>query len=136
MPGIFYRSRDGLSNFETGPQRFEPDMRHAAMLVRDQRLLVFWTRAGDTPERIWPSTLDLRGDWREWPETEPVEILRPELPWEGSDLPLEPSVRSSVTGVVNQLRDPAIHCESDSTHLLYVGGGKSAIGIAELDIDA
>jgi len=135
MPGIFYRSRDGLTDFETGPRRFEPDMRHAAVLVRKEQLLVFWTRVGDTPERIWLSTLDLRSDWSEWRESEPTEILRPELPWEGAERPLEPSVRSSVTGPANQLRDPAIHCEGDSVHLLYVGGGESAIGISELELD-
>jgi hypothetical protein len=68
-----------ISNFEKGPQRFLPDMNHAALLVHNQRLLVSWTRAGDTPERIYLSSIGLRDDWSEWRESEPVETLRPAL---------------------------------------------------------
>ena len=43
MPGVFYRSPNGLSGFEQGPTLFNPNMRHAGMMVMGDRLLVFWT---------------------------------------------------------------------------------------------
>lgn len=132
MPGIFYRSADGLSGFEAGPTLFNPDMRHSAVLVRGHELLVFWTRVGDVPERILLSRIDLRGPWEDWQASEPMEVLRPEREWEGADAPLEPSVRSVAYGRVNQLRDPAIFEEDGRTYLLYAVAGESGIGIAEL----
>ena len=44
-------------------------------------------------------------------------MLRPEFDWEGADAPLEPSVRSTAYGQVNQLRDPAIYEENGRRHL-------------------
>ncbi len=87
---------------------------------------------GHTPERILHSTIDLSGDWRNWKETDAIEILRPETDWEGADAPLEPSVRSVAYGHVNQLRDPAIYIEDDDVYLLYAVAGESGIAIAKL----
>ncbi|MCY3621339.1 MAG: hypothetical protein OXH68_06460 [Gammaproteobacteria bacterium] len=132
MPGQFYRSRDPLGGFEEGPRLFDPDMRHAAVMLRGDTLYVFWTQVGDTPERILLSTIDLRGDWMDWTESEPVEVLRPERSWEGADAPLEPSVRSVAYGMVNQLRDPALFEEGDDVYLLYAVAGESGIAIARV----
>jgi hypothetical protein len=132
MPGIFYRSQDGLSSFEEGPRLFNKNMRHSALLKRDDRLYVFWTQVGDVPERILLSMIDLTDDWTTWQETAPVEVLRPEFDWEGANAPLEPSVRSVAYGHVNQLRDPAIFEENGRTYLLYAVAGESGIAIAEV----
>lgn len=132
MPGIFYRSADGLSDFESGPTLFDRDMRHNAVLVRGHELLVFWTRVGDVPERVLLSRIDLRAPWTQWLASDPVEVLRPERDWEGADAPLAASVRSVAYGHVNQLRDPAIFVENGCTYLLYAVAGESGIGIAEL----
>ena len=78
MPGRLYRSADGLHGFEEGPLLFNPNMRHNAAWKHGDTLWVFWTKVGDAPERILLSTIDLAGDWMEWRETEPVEVLRPE----------------------------------------------------------
>ena len=78
------------------------------------------------------SVIDLRDDWLNWRETEPIEVLRPERVWEGSDAPLKPSVRSVAYGRVNQLRDPAIFSEEKDIYLLYSVAGESGIGIARL----
>lgn len=112
MPGIFYRSKDGVTGFEKGPRLFNENMRHAALLVTDEHLLVFWTQVGDAPERILLSTIDISDDWATWKESQPVEVLRPTHNWEGADLPITPSVRSSVNTPVNQLRDPCIFQEN------------------------
>jgi len=66
-----------------------------------------------------------------------VEVLRPEFAWEGADAPLEPSVRSTAYGHVNQLRDPTIFEDADSgrVFLLYAVAGESGIAIAEVHVD-
>lgn len=132
MPGQFYRSKDPLSGFEEGPRLFNPDMRHAALLKRGSTLYVFWTQVGHVPERILVSTIDLAADWMRWSESSPVELLRPQHPWEGADAPLEPSRRSTAYGHVNQLRDPAVYVEQGRTFLLYAVAGESGIAIAEV----
>jgi hypothetical protein len=135
MPGQFYRSRDPLSGFTEGPMLFEKDMRHSAVLVRDDTLLVFWTRVGDVPERIQLSRVDLTKPWMQWQAGNPQEVLRPEREWEGATAPLVPSVRSVAYGEVNQLRDPAIFVEEGRTYLLYAVAGESGISIAQLYFD-
>lgn len=132
MPGQFYRSRDGLSGFETGPTLFEANMRHAALLRRGDTLYVFWTRVGDAPEVIMMSTIPLSQDWMTWNESAPVEVLRPERDWEGANAPRIASVRSTAYGRVNQLRDPAIYEENGRIYLLYAIAGESGIALAEL----
>ena len=132
MPGQFLRSRDGLRGFAAGPLLFNADMRHAAVLKREDRLFVFWTQVGHAPERILLSVIDLTEDWMDWRESEAVEVLRPEREWEGGDERLEPSVRSVAYGPVNQLRDPAVFVENGRTFLLYAVAGERGIGIAEV----
>ncbi len=133
MPGQFYRSADGLTNFEEGPRLFVPNMRHSALIARGNTLYVFWTRVGDAPEKILLSTIDISGDWSAWRESPEVEVLRPEFEWEGADAPIEPSVRSTAYGQVNQLRDPAIYVEGDEVYLLYAVAGESGIALARVE---
>jgi hypothetical protein len=102
MPGIFYRSKDGLHDFEPGPTLFNPEIRHSAVIKRGDELWVFWTQVGHAPERILLSRIGLSGDWTRWREGPPTEILRPERDWEGADAPLVPSIRSTAYGQVNQ----------------------------------
>ena len=135
MPGVFYRSRDGLTGFEQGPQLFTPDMRHSAILRRGNRLFVFFTQRRDAPERVLVSTIDLTGDWMGWRESPRVEVLRPARPWEGVDLPVEPSRGGSIDVPVNQLRDPAIFEENGRVYLLYAIAGERGIGLAEVHVD-
>jgi hypothetical protein len=137
MPGILLRSANGLSGFERGPLLFEGGLqRHTAVLLRDDVLHVFWTRVGDAPERIYASRIPLRGDWRDWHvEGEAQEVLRPEMPWEGADLPLLPSWRGAVNLPVHQLRDPAIFEEAGRVYLLYAVQGEAGIAITELAPD-
>lgn len=135
MPGQLYRSIDGLSGFEEGPRLFVPDMRHSAVLKREDLLYVFWTRVGDAPESILLSTIDVSGDWSQWQESPSQELLRPEFDWEGAKAPVEPSVRSTAYGTVNQLRDPALFVEDGVTYLLYAVAGESGIALARVDFD-
>ncbi len=132
MPGYLYRSRDGIGDFEAGPRFFNDDMRHSALLVRENTLYVFWTQAGHAPERIFVSAIDLQGDWSTWHESEPTELLRPERDWEGANLEVAPSRRGYIDVRANQLRDPAIYEEGGDVFLLYSVAGESGIAIAKL----
>ena len=132
MPGFLYRSVDGLTNFEEGPQFFDADMRHSALLVRGNLLYVFFTNRGDAPERILLSTIELKDDWNEWVASEPIEVMRPELSYEGADLPIGTSKGGYIDERAHQLRDPAIFQEESKTYLLYAVAGENGIAIAEI----
>lgn len=134
MPGIFYRSRNGMSEFETGPTLFDPDMRHAALLVRGERLLVFYTQVGDVPERILLSEIDLTRDWSDWRPSPPRVVLEPEHDYEGATLDLRPSVRGLAPEPVRELRDPAIFEDDDGVYLLYSVAGEEGIAIARMTL--
>jgi hypothetical protein len=132
MPGVMYRSRDGLTGFEEGPALFPSTTRHSALKLDGDRLSVFFTHAGDCPERILLSVIQLTPDWLTWQASEPVPVLEPELEYEGGHLALEPSRRGLVMGPVRQLRDPAIYREDGRVYLLYSIAGEYGIAIAEL----
>ncbi|MDH3738296.1 MAG: hypothetical protein OER92_03815, partial [Alphaproteobacteria bacterium] len=132
MPGIFYRSRDGTSDFERGPTLFDPDMRHAAVMVRAERLLVFYTQVGDVPERILLSQIDLTQAWNHWRPSPPIVVLEPERDYEGAALELRPSVRGVAQKAVRELRDPAIFEAGDELYLLYSVAGEKGIAIAHM----
>ena len=132
MPGNFYRSANGLTDFEQGPTLFTEDMRHCALKLDENTLSVFYSNVHDHPERILLSTIELTPDWSTWKESDPVTVLEPEREYEGADLPLEPSVRGWAPERVRQLRDPAIFREEGRTYLLYSTAGEHGIAIAEL----
>ncbi len=132
MPGVFYRSADGLTHFERGPRLFDNQMRHSALLRQDKTLHVFYTRAGDAPESVLHSSIDLGGDWKAWQETPATQIMQAETEWEGGHLPVEPSARGAIKQKVNQLRDPAIYQEQGRTYLYYAIAGESGIAVALL----
>jgi len=132
MPGIFYRSEDGLMRFEEGPTLFSPDMRHTALKLDGDTLTVFYSQAHDCPEHILASTIALTPDWMNWVPSDPVSVLLPETEYEGADLPLVPSERGWAPQPVRQLRDPAIYREDGRTYLLYSVAGERGIAIAEI----
>ena len=78
------------------------------------------------------SDIDLRVDWMDWRESEPLVVLEPETDYEGADLALEPSQRGLTEVRVRQLRDPGIFEENGATYLLYSVAGEAGIAIARL----
>jgi hypothetical protein len=128
--GVIVRSTDGMTLFERGAEII-PGFRHCALLVKDQALLLFYTRVGDAPEKILLATIDISRDWRQWSPSPPVTVLEPAFPWEGTEFPLEPS-RNGATGPANALRDPAIFVEGETTYLLYCVQGEQGIALAKL----
>ncbi len=132
MPGRFRRSKDGISDFEEGPLLFTKDMRHSAVLRKNDTLYAFYSNMHDCPERIFWTSIRLDSDWHNWRTSEPVELLRPETDWEGAAFPIEPSRRGSVHNPVHQLRDPCVFEEGGKRFLLYSVAGEHGIAIAEL----
>ena len=132
MPGILYRSADGLSGFRQGPTLFGENMRHSALKLNGNKLSVFYSNIGDCPESILLSTIELTPDWMTWKQSPPVTILQPQMEYEGVDLPLEASKRGWAPQRVRHLRDPAIFREGGRTYLLYSVAGEHGIAIAEI----
>src|SRR5205823_1663071 len=81
---------------------------HVASLLRGRTLYVFFSGIGDAPERILLSTIDLIGDWQTWKASTPIEMLRPDMPYECAHLPIAPSATGEIEGPARQLRDPAV----------------------------
>jgi hypothetical protein len=131
--GVILRSKDGVTPFERGVD-FIPNMRHAAVLLEKDTLIVFYSRIGDAPESILMSHVDLTQKWTSWIPSEPTLALEPEKDYEGVDLPIEPSQRGAAKGRVRQLRDPAVYQEDNKSWLLYSISGESGIAISELKL--
>ena len=113
--------------------------RHFATLMQPdgKTLEVWYTARGDSPERIFRTTLDTsQNTWDTWDtlvtnaDTVHDEMLRPEYPWEGSELPPSGG-QNGPTDFANAMRDPDLFRDDDGqVYLLYVGGGEKGIGIA------
>ena len=107
--------------------------RHVALVVEGDVLSVLYSRIGDAPERIMLATARLRGPWTSWRlRDDAVEILRPELDWEGADLPAIPTKAGSAEEPGNELRDPAILDHRGRRFLYYAFRGERGIGLAEI----
>jgi len=137
MPGVLYRSRDGLGGFEArGSTLFSQNIRHSALRLVEDVLYVYYSNAFDCPERILLSKIELTEEWEDWKDSEPELVLQPELEYEGANLDLVPSSRGSVKTRVRQLRDPCIYEEGGRTYLFYSVAGESGIAGAVADTAA
>jgi hypothetical protein len=130
--GVLLKSPDGIAPFSK-VKNIIPDMRHAAVCFRGDILLMFYSRGGDAPERILVSTMPLRGDAATWTVSEPVDVLRPEMDYEGTAHAVSASKWGSATNV-QQLRDPCIYEEGGDTFLYYSIEGEEGIAGAQLAI--
>lgn len=130
--GSLSRSKDGVTPFEKRGN-FIRMIRHAAVMIRGEHLLVFYSRAEDSPERIVVATVALADDWKDWTASEPVDVIQPEKDYEGISHPNLPSDYGSAINV-RQLRDPCIFQEDGRTYLFYSIAGEMGIAMAELEI--
>ena len=134
MPGVVYKNSGDLEDFTIVNQIMDEDTRHSAVMVDEDKLLIFYTRKGDKPERILLTTIDLTLPSSSWKTSKPIEVLKPEKEWEGASLPLYKSVASAINIPANQLRDPAIFIEDNKNYLLYSIKGENGIAIVEFSI--
>ncbi len=150
----FSRSRELNKPFEAGPvlevegEPYAPcppgksldlafRMRHVALQLRGEHLVIYYSNVGDAPERIKRTVVPVSGDWTTWRGGKCQEVLRPELPWEGADEPVVPSVRGAKHQPVNEVRDPYVFEEAGQSWLLYTVAGEQGIALARiLDAEA
>jgi hypothetical protein len=135
--GQLMRTNDPLDAFEPGPMPFrdgpyDKRVRHVATLLHGGRLYVFFSAIGDAPERIMVTTMDLRGDWKQWKVSDAAEVLTPQTQYECPGLPNVPSEPGEIEGPARQLRDPAVFEENGKTYLFYSFCGEQGLGAAEL----
>lgn len=107
-------------------------LRHVTLLREGDVIWVFYTRIGDAPERILASSFRMQANPALWELSPPEEILRPEMPWEGSDLPIVPSRFGCTLDHENALRDPYVFQDGENCYLFYCGDAERAIGCARL----
>jgi hypothetical protein len=104
------------------------------LVVRGNRLYVFFTAIGDAPERVLLSTIDVTSDWTTWRATSPVDVLQPEARYECADMAIAPSEAGDVEGQVRQIRDPFVFEEQGQAFLFYSTCGEQGIAAAQIVI--
>ena len=135
--GLLSRSPDPVTSFATGQSLFAGSsfagrVRHVAVVPRGDVLHVWFTAIGDAPERVFHTTVDLRGDWSTWKAGDASEVIRPEEPYECADLPNEPSEAGDIDKPARQIRDPFVYTESNRAWLYYAVCGEQGIAAAEI----
>jgi hypothetical protein len=130
--GILLYSKDGITSFKKISDII-PRMRHAALLLHDDILAIFYTRIGDAPERILMSTVSLTNDWKDWVASKPMEILKPEMDFEGVEYPLTASKGGAQTHV-RALRDPYVFEENAKIYLFYTIAGETGIAVVQITL--
>lgn len=137
--GTLSRASDPTGTFDTGPGLFSDSpyagrVRHVGLVVRGDRLYVFFTGIGDAPERVLMSSVDLTADWSTWRASAPVEVLAPAAPYECTDLPNVPSTAGDIDQPARQIRDPFVFEDDGRTYLFYSTCGEQGIAAAEISL--
>lgn len=113
-------------------------LRHVGLDLYRDHLFVYFSCVGHRPERILGTVVPLSGPPESWRARGVFEVLRPERPWEGTDLPLAYSLGGSTIkrgeNRVHELRDPAVWREGDRAWLLYSIAGEAGLGIVDLQV--
>ena len=131
VSGTFYRSSDGIQPFEKGAQIL-PKIRHSAVTVVGDNLIVFNSQKGDAPERILKMIINLsEGTWKTWKPGIQEELLKSETTYEGVNLPIKESVNGFARTRLHELRDPAILVDKTGIYLYYSVAGESGIAVAK-----
>ena len=138
---LLHRSRGRREVFEPGIQleiegeTFEENVvrtRHPDLVLRGHELEVYYSAAGDIPERIKMTRVDLREEWSNLRGSAYVEVLQSEMDYEGVDLPKVASSGGASHVPVHEVRDPEIFEEDGKRYLFYTVAGECGIGGAEL----
>jgi hypothetical protein len=140
--GVWNESRAAMLDFSkttlANGEKFAPGrtiVRHMGLYLSGSDLTIFFTMKEHAPERILAIKLDLKnGCWYcAIPNKVPTEVMRPQEPWEGSELTPSPSKNGASKKLENALRDPYIFEDQGILYLFYAGGGERGIGLARLD---
>lgn len=116
------------------------DIRHVGTDLHDGCLFIYFSCLNHRPERIIVTKVELRGPPVTWRASGVFEVLQPERPWEGADLPLAYSRGGSTIKYgynrVRELRDPMVYRDGDDAWLLYSVAGEYGLGLAKLHYEA
>jgi hypothetical protein len=137
--GLVSRTDDPLSTFQGGRNlfsgtRYANRVRHVALVVRGDRLEVFFTAIGDAPEHVLVSTVDLTADWTTWQAAAPVDVIEPQAAYECASLPDAPSEAGDIDVAARQIRDPFVFEEAGRSFLFYSTCGEQGIAGAEINL--
>jgi hypothetical protein len=137
--GLVSRASDPLASFEPGPNLFRGTayanrVRHVALVIRADRMDVFFTGIGDAPERVFVTTVDLSADWTAWKASSLTEVIAPTTEYECVNLPNEPSDAGDIETPVRQIRDPFVFDDQNRTFLFYATCGEQGIAAAEISL--
>ncbi len=106
--------------------------RHLAVELRSDVLSVYFSRAGDAPERIVCADVPLTQDWLTWQAGPIREVHRAIGTWQGADFDVEPSAGGVAFGGVNQVRDPFLFTDNGRRTLFFTVQGERAIAARTL----
>ena len=109
-----------------------PNMRHASTFVESDYLYIFYTVVGDSPESIMMIKLKLDNEIDNWEVMESQTILKPELRFEGVQLPKFPSSFGAALQPLNEVRDPFVFKNKDELFLLYSFAGETGIALSKI----
>tara|TARA_R100000152_G_C6755769_1_gene179509 strand:- start:1073 stop:1408 length:336 start_codon:yes stop_codon:yes gene_type:complete len=107
-------------------------MRHASTFVESDYLYIFYTVVGDSPESIMMIKLKLDNEIDNWEVMESQTILKPELRFEGVQLPKFPSSFGAALQPLNEVRDPFVFKNKDELFLLYSFAGETGIALSKI----
>jgi hypothetical protein len=114
-------------------------VRHVGILRLADELYVFFTKIGDSPERVLGACLVLekKGPKSVFRVSDTHEIFSPLEKWEGAKLEVIPSSKGASVHQENALRDPFPFIDRDSgiVHFFYVGGGESCLAKTSIPVD-
>ena len=142
--GNLWCSSDGLSPFKPGGNPFNRSLsaefwhnqpgsiRHVGLHLEEDTLVVYFSRIGDAPERIFRNRIDLKPDWEDWTACSLEEVLRPEFDYEGVNLPVTISTYGAATQPENALRDPHLLLYMNEKYLFYSVCGEQGIAVSRL----
>ena len=124
---LFYRNRslETLHNYDGA-------IRHLCIIIENNTLIIFYSKIGDKPEKIYFSQLDLKIQDKNWFFDFEEELLRPKFNFEGADIKLKKSEPGDATEPENALRDPHVAKILNNYVLTYCVKGEFGIAIAEL----
>ena len=132
VSGTFYKFLNDNETYKKGAVIL-PNVRHTAVTVIGDNLVVFYSQKGDAPERILKTVVNLdKDDWQNWKAEKTSEVLTPEMDYEGVALPIQKSVNGFSRERVHQLRDPAIFIDKKDVYLYYSIAGEAGIAVAKM----
>ena len=110
-------------------------VRHVALYRLDKILYIFFSKIGDSPEKILCGTINLSVPQEEWQGTNIITVAKPEMEYEGAHIQGKPSKAGTAHKEENALRDPFIFEDNNKLYMFYCVKGECGIALSELKMD-